>query len=150
MFTPSMGHISTMEDAASVCLRGPNPAPCPRLMLCTLFTLWSHVPCSDGGSGRSSWFPSASSLSMCRCCRCLFVFRGPLFSSVASVSCSLTGRVTCLCAGLFPAVRQLRLHMLSLWTHQYTKHLLFLYVYSMSFCIEVEPLHDFKCFLKWY
>lgn len=114
MFNPLKGHISTIETAASVCLRGPNQAPCPCLMQCTLFTLWSHVPYSDGGSGRSSWLPCASSLSICRCCRRLFVFRGPLFSSVASVSCSLTGRVTCLCVGLFPAVRQLRLLMLSL------------------------------------
>jgi len=54
----------------------------------------------------------ASPLSVCRCCRRLFVFRGPLFSSVASVSCSSTGEVTCLCVRLFPAAGQLRLYVL--------------------------------------
>lgn len=48
-------------------------------------------------------------LSFCRCYWCLFVFRRPLFSSDASVSCFCTGGVTCLCVRLFPAVGQLNL-----------------------------------------
>lgn len=74
--------------------------------------IYSLVTCSllsRTGSGRSSQLPCASPLSVCRCYRGLFVFRGPLFSSVASVSCSSTGGVTCLCVRLFQAVGQLNL-----------------------------------------
>lgn len=109
---PSDRHISTEEAGAPVCLRGPNPARRPRPTPCALLTLWSHVPASDGGPGRSRQLPCASSLSVCRCCRRLFVFRDSLFSSVASVSCSAVAGVTCLWVGRFPAAEQLKLHVL--------------------------------------
>lgn len=97
---------STMVTRASVCLRGPNPTLHPYLMLFTLFTLWSHVPHLVTAALAEA---VSSPLSICRCYRGLFVFRGPLFCSVASVSCSPTSRFACLCVRLFLAVGQLNL-----------------------------------------
>ena len=70
----------------------------------SLYLLYGHIL---SGSGRSSLPRRASPLSVRRCYGGLFVIRGPLFSSVASVSCSSTGGVTCLCVRLFLAVGQL-------------------------------------------
>lgn len=110
MSSPLTGQTSTVEARASVCLRGLNPMLHPHLMLLTLFTLWSHVPRSATAAlAEAVSFPMPPPLSFCRCCRGLFVFRGPLFSSVASVSCSSTSGFTCLCVRLFQAVGQLNL-----------------------------------------
>lgn len=103
MSSPLTGQTSTAEARASVCLRGPNPRLHSRLMPFALFTLWSHVTCSVA----EVKIRLPSPLSFCRCYRGLFVFRRPLFSSVASVSCCSTGGVTCLCVRLCPAVGQL-------------------------------------------
>lgn len=110
MSSPLTGQTSTVEARASVCLRGPNPTlhPLPH----AVYFIYSLVTCSPARSQRL-WQKQLASpcppLSFCRCYRGLFVFRGPLFSSVASVSCSTTGGFTCLCVRLFLAIGQLNL-----------------------------------------
>lgn len=84
-----MHQTSTAETRASVCLRGPNPSYHAVYFIYSLVTC-SHL--SHSSSGRSCQLPCAPS-SLCRWYRGLFLFRGLLFSSVASVSCSPTGQV---------------------------------------------------------
>lgn len=84
------GYGTNRENTAAICLRGPNPAVSfiDSLLTCSLL--------GHSSSGRSSLLPRARLVSVCRCCRGLFVLSGPLFSSVASGRCLFAAGATCL------------------------------------------------------